>query len=191
MEERFWVRGRTEALGRQVREGSAGLGGKRCHLGPHTYAWYNGQTGEIVGKVGVHVDDVRMTGNEEWFPTVWQKPKELYEWAEWEGVQSRCTGVTYKGEVSKWASLDMEHYTSHRKPIDMKWCRPPLGAQSGAPRAFQAEVQCSWPCRSPCGGRQSAVVRHPGQAGGPRQLNGGANGRGLAACGGHDAVPLG
>ena len=60
-----------------------------------------------------------MTGNSKWFETVWPQEKEPYEWGEWEEMQFRFTGVTHKGEIGKWASLDMEHYISHCKPVEL------------------------------------------------------------------------
>ena len=95
------------------------LGAKRCSLDPCIYVWYDDASDEIIGVVGVHVDDARMTGNAKWFATVWPQEKELYEWGEWEEMQFRFTGVTHKGEVGKWASLDMEHYISHCKPLEL------------------------------------------------------------------------
>lgn len=95
------------------------LGAKKGNLDPCVYMFYD-ENDALCGVVGVRVDDVRCTGSDRWYETTWPKECELYSWGEWEDMEFKFTGVTYRGERGRWASLDMSHYIQQLKPVETK-----------------------------------------------------------------------
>ena len=94
------------------------LGAKQCALDPCIFVYYDSKDA-LVGIIAVHVDDVRLTGTEDWIESILPKLKQLFEWGEWEGQNFRFTGVNHRGGRGQWSSFDVTSYIAKLKPVDL------------------------------------------------------------------------
>lgn len=127
------------------------MGAKKCHTDPCLYAYYKDKNGVInfqelknqkdilknvilIGVLGVHVDDVRCTGDKLFEKEVKPKLQSLYEWGEWECMKYKYTGVLHDGSQGEYLTYSMEGFLKTLEPVDLKNATNLLNPEKDKPR---------------------------------------------------------